>query len=284
MKLIDGKKHSAEIRAELKEKIQKFGRDYNKKIELAVVLVGDNPASQVYVRNKIKACEEVGIKSFSYNLPAESTQEQVEQLVKSLCSDDTVNGVLVQLPLPAHLNEAKILELIPVEKDVDGFSTLNIGSLCLNKECLVACTPFGVMKMLEREGIDLKGKKAVVVGRSAIVGKPMAMLLLNADATVTVCHSKTNNLKQICAEADILVAAIGKAKYITEDMVKEGAVVIDVGMNRDENGKLCGDVDFENVQKKCSYITPVPGGVGPMTITMLMYNTYLAAERSVKRV
>ncbi len=281
-KIIDGKKHSAEIRAELKEKILKFGQDNNRKIGLAVVLVGENPASQVYVRNKIKACAEVGIQSFSYNLPAESSQEQVEELVKSLCQDNRIDGVLVQLPLPAHLNEAKILGIIPVEKDVDGFSTQNIGSLCLNKKCLVACTPYGVMKMLEREGIELKGKRAVVVGRSAIVGKPMAMLLLNADATVTICHSKTKNLKEICRDADILVAAIGKTKYITEDMVKEGAVVIDVGMNRDENGKLCGDVDFGNVQKKCSYITPVPGGVGPMTITMLMYNTYLAAERSVK--
>lgn len=281
-KIIDGKKHSAEIRAELKEKINKLGQDYNKKIGLAVVLVGEDLASQVYVRNKIKACAEVGIQSFSYNLPAESTQEQVEELVGSLCDDCTIDGILVQLPLPAHLDESKILGLIPVEKDVDGFSTLNIGSLCLNKQCLVACTPYGVMKMLEREGIEVKGKKAVVVGRSAIVGKPMAMLLLNADATVTVCHSKTKDLKAICLEADILVAAVGRAKYITEDMVKQGAVVIDVGMNRDENGKLCGDVDFENIQKKCSYITPVPGGVGPMTITMLMYNTYLAAERSVK--
>ncbi len=283
-KIIDGKKHSADIRAQLKEKIAKFSCDNGRDIGLAVVLVGEDSASQVYVRNKIKACGEVGIKSYSYNLPQDTTQEQVEELVKSLCDDSAVDGVLVQLPLPKHLNEAKILSLIPVEKDVDGFSTLNIGSLCLNKECLVACTPFGVMKMLEREGIAIRGKKAVVVGRSAIVGKPMAMLLLNADATVTVCHSKTANLQEVCSDADILVAAIGKAKFITEDMVKEGAVVIDVGMDRDENGKLCGDVDFENVYKKCSYITPVPGGVGPMTITMLMYNTYLAAERSVKSV
>ena len=199
-----------------------------------------------------------------------------------LAADPAIHGILVQLPLPAGLDAQKILSLIPVEKDVDGFSESNIGSLCLNNNCLVACTPNGVMKMLDREGIQIKGKNAVVVGRSNIVGKPMAMLLLNADATVTVCHSKTRNLKEICSSADILVAAIGRAKYITADMVKDDAVVIDVGMNRDENGKLCGDVDFENVKDKCSYITPVPGGVGPMTITMLLYNTLAAAQRSVQ--
>lgn len=187
---------------------------------------------------------------------------------------------MVQLPLPAHIDAQKVLRLIPKEKDVDGFSAENIGNLCMNEECLVACTPNGVMKMLEREGISLKGKNAVVLGRSNIVGKPMAMLLLNADATVTVCHSKTQNLKEICANADILVAAIGKPQFVTADMVKDGAVVVDVGINRDANGKLCGDVDFESVKDKCSFITPVPGGVGPMTITMLMYNTVIAAERS----
>jgi methylenetetrahydrofolate dehydrogenase (NADP+)/methenyltetrahydrofolate cyclohydrolase len=201
--------------------------------------------------------------------------------VKQLVANDKIHGILVQLPLPAHLDSQAVLKLIPKAKDVDGFCEENIGSLCINKDCLVACTPNGVMKMLEREGISVKGKNAVVVGRSNIVGKPMAMLLLNADATVTVCHSKTQNLKEICRNADILVAAIGKAKFITSDMVKNGAVVIDVGMNRDENGKLCGDVDFENVKEKCSFITPVPGGVGPMTITMLLYNTYVSAERSV---
>ena len=204
----------------------------------------------------------------------------MEELIKSLAVDNKINGILVQLPLPGHLDSKKILELIPYAKDVDGFSAENIGRLCMNEPCLVACTPNGVMKMFESEGISLSGKNAVVIGRSNIVGKPMAMLLTNANATVTLCHSKTADLKEKCLSADIVVAAIGKAKFITADMIKQGAVVIDVGMNRDENGKLCGDVDFENVKEKCSYITPVPGGVGPMTITMLMYNTYLSAKRS----
>ncbi len=282
-KLIDGKRHSAEIRAEIKERVSAFKEHYNKEVGLAVVLVGSDPASQVYVRNKIKGCEEVGVKSFAYYLPEDSTQNQVEELIKELVANDSIHGILVQLPLPAHLNAQKILKLIPVSKDVDGFCEENIGNLCLNKECLVACTPNGVMKMLERENIDVTGKNAVVIGRSNIVGKPMAMLLLNANATVTVCHSKTKHLKEICAGADVLVAAIGRPKYVTADMVKSGAVVIDVGMDRDENGKLCGDVDFEKVKEKCSYITPVPGGVGPMTITMLLYNTVTAAERSELR-
>lgn len=280
--LIDGKKHSLQIREEIKERVAAFFGKHHKKIGLAVVLVGDDGASQVYVRNKIKGCEEVGIQSFSYHLPAESSQRQVEELVEGLCKDENIHGILVQLPLPSHLDSNAVLKLIPKEKDVDGFCEENIGSLCMNKNCLVACTPNGVMQMLEREGIETKGKNAVVVGRSNIVGKPMAMLLLNADATVTVCHSKTARLKEICAQADILVAAIGRAKFVTADMVKEGSVVIDVGMNRDENGKLCGDVDFERVKEKCSYITPVPGGVGPMTITMLLYNTLLAAERAAE--
>ncbi len=280
-KLIDGKKHSAQIRAELADKVNQFKRISGNDIGLAVVLVGNNSASKVYVRNKIKACEEVGIKSFAYYLPEETVQHEVEELVGELAENPAVHGILIQLPLPKHIDEQKVLSLVPVSKDVDGFSQSNIGSLCLNNQCLVACTPNGVMKLLEREGIDVCGKNAVVIGRSNIVGKPMAMLLLNADATVTVCHSKTCNLKEICSRADILVAAIGRAKYITADMVKEGAVVIDVGMNRDENGKLCGDVDFENVKDKCSYITPVPGGVGPMTITMLLYNTIVAAQRGI---
>lgn len=280
-KIIDGKAHSKGLRQEIAEGVIEYKQQTGKDIGLAVVLVGNDSASQVYVRNKIKGCEEVGIKSFAYYLPAESSQDQVEELVKELAANDAVNGILVQLPLPKGLDEQKILSLIPVSKDVDGFCESNMGNLCMNRPCLVACTPNGVMKMLEREGIEIRGKNAVVVGRSNIVGKPMAMLLLNADATVTVCHSKTKNLKEICAEADILVAAIGRAKYITADMVKDGAVVIDVGMDRDENGKLCGDVDFENVKDKCSYITPVPGGVGPMTITMLLFNTLAAAKRSL---
>lgn len=278
-KIIDGKMLAAEMRANILEEVNKFKKENGRDIGLAVVLVGDNQASQVYVRNKIKACEEVGIKSYAYYLPKETTQDQLEDLLKELAAANGVDGILVQLPLPAHLDSKRALKLIPTEKDVDGFSEENIGRLAMNAECLVACTPNGVMKMLESKNIPIAGKKAVVVGRSNIVGRPMALLLINADATVTVCHSKTVDLKKECLEADILVAAIGKAKFITADMIKEGAVVIDVGMNRDENGKLCGDVDYDNVKDKCSYITPVPGGVGPMTITMLMYNTCIAAKR-----
>lgn len=278
--LIDGKLLAAEMRGELKEKTQLFEKERGRKVGLAVVLAGDNPASQVYVRNKIKACDEVGIKSFAAYLPQNVTQSVLEQAVKELVSNCAVDGVLVQLPLPEHIDAESVLKLIPAEKDVDGFSAENTGKLLLNEQSLVACTPHGVMKMLEKYKIDTKGKHAVVLGRSNIVGKPMAVLLLNADATVTVCHSKTQNLKEECLRADIIISAIGKPKFLTADMVKEGAAVIDVGMNRDESGKLCGDVDFDKVKEKCSYITPVPGGVGPMTITMLMYNAYYAAVRS----
>ena len=275
--IIDGKSLATQMRWLIKQGVDGYKQKYKREIGLAVVMAGDNPASQVYVRNKIKACEEVGIKSFSYTLPQNSAQKDVEELVRALAEDNKIDGILVQLPLPAHLDAENILKLIPTAKDVDGFSAENIGKLAMKEECLVACTPNGVMKMLEHYNIDVAGKRAVVVGRSNIVGKPMAMLLLNADATVTVCHSKTENLKAECLNADILIAAIGKSKFITADMIKNGADVIDVGMNRDENGKLCGDVDFEAVKEKCSYITPVPGGVGPMTITMLMYNTLQAA-------
>lgn len=278
-KILDGKKIAEQLRCELTEKIFELKKIKGKKIVLAVILVGQNHASQIYVRNKIKACEEVGITSLVHRLPEQVSQQELENLIKTLADDKSINGILVQLPLPAHLSQSA-LKLIPDSKDVDGFSENNVGKLCLNLPTTVACTPYGVMKMLEYEHIEIKGKNAVVVGRSNIVGKPMAMLLLNADATVTVCHSKTKNLKEQCLKADILVAAIGQAKFITADMVKDGATVIDVGMNRDENGKVCGDVDFENVKDKCAYITPVPGGVGPMTITMLMYNTYMAALRS----
>lgn len=273
MKIIDGKAIAQELRAELKRKIEKLKR----KPGLAVVIVGEDQASQIYVRNKIKACEELGVRSYSYELPCTASQSQVEELLKSLATDDNVDGILLQMPLPKHLDAASAMACIPFKKDVDGFSAQNLGMLMLHKERVVACTPSGVMKLLEKSGIDVAGKHAVVLGRSDTVGKPMAMLLLNANATVTICHSKTENLKEICSSADILVSAIGKPKFVTEDMVKEGAVVIDVGINRDENGKLCGDVDFENVKEKVSHITPVPGGVGPMTITMLMHNTYLAA-------
>ena len=278
--LIDGKDLAAKMRARLKTQVDAFRADRGAEIGLAVVLVGDDPASQVYVRNKIKACEEVGIRSYSYKLPEKTSEEELASLLDELVKAKNVHGILVQLPLPKHLDERKILRLIPPAKDVDGFCAENLGNLAMNRETIVSCTPFGVMKMLEEYGIDPKVKRAVVLGRSNIVGKPMAMLLLNADATVTVCHSKTRNLNKICAEADILVVAIGKAKFVTADMVKEGAVVIDVGMDRDENGKLCGDVDFEVVKNKASFITPVPGGVGPMTITMLLYNTVIAASRS----
>jgi methylenetetrahydrofolate dehydrogenase (NADP+)/methenyltetrahydrofolate cyclohydrolase len=273
MKLIDGKACATELRAGLKEKIDKMQR----KPGLAVVIVGEDAASKIYVRNKIKACGELGIRSYSYELPADCTQTALENLLDELAIDENIDGVLLQLPLPKGLDAESAIKHIPVAKDVDGFSTENLGLLLQHKEKIVACTPLGIMKMLERERIDVAGKHAVVLGRSETVGKPMALLLLNANATVTICHSKTKNLKEICKEADILVAAVGKAKFVTADMVKPGAVVIDVGMHREENGKLCGDVDFESVKDLTSHITPVPGGVGPMTITMLMYNTYIAA-------
>lgn len=264
---------AATLRAELKDKIE----NSNIQPGLAVVIVGNDPASRIYVRNKIKACGEIGIRSFSYELPETATQKEVEDLLDALAEKDEIHGILLQLPLPKGLDSEAAMAHIPFEKDVDGFSAENLGLLTLHKEKVVACTPLGIMKILENEGVDLCGKHAVVIGRSDTVGKPMAMLLLNANATVTVCHSKTVDLKAICRTADVLVSAVGKAKFVTADMVKEGAVVIDVGMNRDEDGKLCGDVDFENVKEKTSCITPVPGGVGPMTITMLMYNTCITA-------
>lgn len=279
MTLLNGKETAAQIRAEIKGCADRFLVKRGYPVGLAVVLIGENPASQVYVRNKIKACEEAGIRSFAYYLPQSTSQKDAEELVSSLAENKQVHGILVQLPLPNGLDAEKILAKIPAEKDIDGFSENNIGSLALGKKAIVACTPLGVMELLKRYGVSVAGKRAVVVGRSNIVGKPMAMLLLNADATVTVCHSKTQNLKEECRNADILIAAIGKAKFITADMVKENAIVVDVGMNRDENG-LCGDVDFAEVQKKASYITPVPGGVGPMTIAMLLNNVCEAAERT----
>ena len=275
MKIIDGKALATQIRAQLKAKIEESER----KPGLAVVIVGEYPASRIYVRNKIKACGELGIRSYSYELPTTATQEELEGLLDELAQNNEIDGILLQLPLPRHLNADAATAHIPFEKDVDGFSAKNLGLLMQNKQRIAACTPSGVMKLLENEGIELTGKNAVVIGRSETVGKPMAMLLLNANATVTVCHSKTKNLKEVCKEADILISAVGKAKFVTADMIKDGAVVIDVGMNRDENGKLCGDVDFDGVKEKASHITPVPGGVGPMTITMLMYNTYLIANK-----
>ena len=273
MKIIDGKAVAADIRAQLKDRIGRSGKE----VGLAVVMVGDNPASRVYVRNKEKACRETGILSRTYELPEGVSQPELEALIVSLAADERVHGILLQLPLPEGLDAGSALAKIPPSKDVDGFSAENLGKLVRGERALVACTPLGVMKLLESAGISPAGKRAVVLGRSETVGKPLALLLLNADATVTVCHSSTENLKEICREADILVSAVGKPGFVTEDMVKEGAVVIDVGINRGADGKLCGDVDFERVAPRTSYITPVPGGVGPMTVAMLLCNTAAAA-------
>lgn len=281
MTIIDGKQTAAEVRAQLRVRAAAFEEKYGRKVGLAVVLIGEDPASQVYVRNKIKGCEDAGIRSFAHYLPADVTQAQAEELVRALASDEAVHGILVQLPLPKHLDAERILACIPAAKDVDGFSAENIGRLALNEEGTVACTPLGVMELLRRYQVETRGKRAVIIGRSNIVGRPMALLLLNADATVTVCHSRTVNLAEECARADILVAAIGKPNFITADMVKEGAVVIDVGINR-VDGKLIGDVDFAAVSQKASLITPVPGGVGPMTIAMLLQNAISCAERAMR--
>ena len=276
--IIDGKALSQNIKDKLKINVKNFKNKYNRDITLAVILVGENPASQVYVRNKIKACEYIGFKSLSYKLDETATEEEVIELTKSLSNDNNVDGILVQLPLPNHISEDKVLSCIAPEKDVDGFTSINIGNLLLGKPCIVSCTPQGIITMLKSANIDLSGKNAVVIGRSNIVGKPISLLLLKENCTVTICHSKTKDIDKICSNADILVAALGKAQFVKENMVKEGAVVIDVGINRTEEG-LKGDVDFENVSKKTSYITPVPGGVGPMTIATLMENTYKCALR-----
>ena len=278
--LIDGKQISKEIKDELKAEVQKL-KEQGREICLAVVQVGEDPASTVYVNNKKKACAYIGIESRAYELPETTSEEELVSLVEELNGDDSVNGILVQLPLPKHLDAERILACIPAAKDVDGFSAENIGRLALNEEGTVACTPLGVMELLRRYHVETRGKRAVIIGRSNIVGRPMALLLLNADATVTVCHSRTVNLAEECARADILVAAIGKPNFITADMVKEGAVVIDVGINR-VDGKLIGDVDFAAVSQKASLITPVPGGVGPMTIAMLLQNAISCAERAMR--
>ena len=277
MAIIDGKAVAKSVRervagetAELKKKGVTPG--------LAVIIVGEDPASQVYVRNKEKACEEVGFFSEKFALPESTTQEELNALVKELNERDDINGILCQLPLPKHLDDKEVINLINPIKDVDAFHPVNVGAIMIGDYNFLPCTPAGVMELIHSTGVDVCGKKAVVIGRRNIVGKPMAMLLLHENATVEITHSRTQNLAEVTAGADILVAAIGKAKFVTADMVKEGAVVIDVGMNRDENGKLCGDVDFEAVTDKCSYITPVPGGVGPMTISMLMQNTLTAAK------
>lgn len=276
-KIINGKEISIKTRQKVKAMVTDFINKNNRQPCLAVIIVGEDPASQTYVKNKILGCEEVGMKSLSFKEPTNATNQDIADIISKLASDASVDGILVQLPLPKHLDERYLLSLIPDSKDVDGFSPNNLGLLAMGSPRTISCTPFGVMELLESTGIDICGKKAVVIGRSNTVGKPMAMLLLNANATVTVCHSKTVNLKEICREADILVAAIGRAKFVTADMVKDGAVVIDVGINR-VDGKLVGDVDFDGVSKVASYITPVPGGVGPMTISMLLYNTLKSAE------
>ncbi|MBQ5824136.1 MAG: bifunctional methylenetetrahydrofolate dehydrogenase/methenyltetrahydrofolate cyclohydrolase FolD [Clostridia bacterium] len=277
MKLIDGKVISAHIKQQVKAQVEEL-KSQGVEPCLAVIIVGDDFASRTYVNNKKKTCDEVGIKSLEFAMPAETTQEELLELVNKLNNDESVNGILCQLPIPKHIDEKVILNAILPEKDVDAFHPVNAGHIMIGDCVLKPCTPAGIMEMLKYEGIDVSGKNCVVIGRSNIVGKPMAMLLLGASGTVTVCHSRTENLSDITRSADILVAAVGKAKFVTADMVKEGAVVIDVGMNRDEDGKRCGDVDFEAVKDKASHITPVPGGVGLMTVAMLMQNTVTAAK------
>lgn len=269
--IIDGKKISAEIKDELREQVAAY-KAQGKEICLTVIQVGDDPASCVYVRNKKKACEYIGIKSLSYELPGETTEKELLSLVKELNARADVNGILVQLPLPKQIDEERILNAISPIKDVDGFHPMNVGALCIGKKGFVSCTPAGVIQLLKRSGISVSGKECVVVGRSNIVGKPMALLLLRENGTVTMAHSRTADLKEVTRRADILVVAVGRPQMITADYVKEGAVVIDVGIHRDENNKLCGDVDYASVFPHCSAITPVPGGVGPMTIAMLMKN------------
>ena len=276
-KIIDGKQISLDIKNELKEKGAKY-KEQGIEITLAVVKVGNDPASAVYVRNKEKACEYVGINSKTLALPEETTEEELLNVVKKLNEDKNVNGILVQLPLPKHIDESKVLLTIDSTKDVDGFHPVNVGKMVIGEDTFLPCTPAGIIEMIKRTDIDIEGKECVVIGRSNIVGKPMAMLMLKENATVTIAHSRTKDLKEVTKRADIIVAAIGKAKFVTADYVKEGAVVIDVGMDRDENGKLCGDVDFESVSKVASAITPVPGGVGPMTVTMLLVNCLRSVE------
>lgn len=273
---IDGKLLAARLRGEIKIDAEKFERDYGRKIGLAVILAGENPASKVYVRNKIKACEETGIKSMEYYLPDSVSTDELVELVNTLNADESVDGLLVQLPLPVGVDEKAVLGAVTPEKDVDGFHAVNAGNLLLGNPCLAACTPSGIMELIKSTGTTISGKHAVVVGRSNIVGKPIALMLLGENATVTICHSRTQNLASYTREADILVVAIGKKEFITGDMIKQGSIVIDVGMNR-EDGKLYGDVEYASASEKAAYITPVPGGVGPMTITMLLKNTVKAA-------
>ena len=277
MNIIDGKAVSKKVKEDVKAECEQL-KAKGITPGLAVIIVGEDPASQVYVHNKEVACEACGFHSVKYALPAETTQEELNALIDELNEDNSINGILCQLPLPKHLDDKEVINRINPIKDVDAFHPVNVGAIMIGDYNYLPCTPAGVMELIHSTGVDVSGKKAVVIGRSNIVGKPMALLLLHENATVEITHSKTQSLADVTKQADILVAAIGKAKFVTADMVKQGAVVIDVGMNRDENGKLCGDVDFEGVKDKCSFITPVPGGVGPMTIAMLMKNTLTAAK------
>ena len=280
--IIDGKAIAAKVKAQVKEEAAALVRDRGITPGLAVVLVGDNSASKVYVRNKERACKEVGFVSRKHVLPEDTSQEELLALIDALNGDSAVHGILVQLPLPGHLDEKAVIARIRPEKDVDAFHVENAGRILLGDYGFLPCTPAGILTLLKESGIAIQGKECVVVGRSYIVGKPMALMMLGENATVTVCHSRTENLAEVTRRADILIVAIGRAKFVTADMVKEGAVVIDVGMDRDEEGKLCGDVDFDTVEQKASYITPVPGGVGPMTIATLMRNTLTAAQRAAR--
>ena len=277
MTIMDGKTIAEKVRGNIKKEV---ARMKNKGVApgLAVIIVGDDPASRIYVNNKKKACDKALIHSEEYALSENTTQESLIDLIKVLNGKEDIHGILVQLPLPDHIDESAVINAIDPKKDVDAFHAVNVGKIMIGEYDFLPCTPAGIMELLKTYHIDPCGKRCVVVGRSNIVGKPMAMLLLHKNGTVTICHSKTNNLREVCKTADILVSAVGKPKFITEDMVKKGAIVIDVGMNHDENGKLCGDVDFDNLLDKVSYITPVPGGVGPMTITMLLKNTVAAAK------
>lgn len=280
--IIDGKKVSQEIKDEVKKRVSAL-KEKGREVTLAVIQVGNDPASTVYVGNKKKACEYTGIRSLAYEIPEETTEKELLELVYSLNDREDVDGILVQLPLPAHINEDKVIQAISPDKDVDGFHPQSVGALSIGQPGFVSCTPAGIIELLKRYNIQIDGKECVVIGRSNIVGKPVSMLLLRENGTVTVCHSHTADLKEVTKRADILVVAIGKAKFITADYIKEGAAVIDVGMDRDENGKLCGDVDFDSAVEKAGAITPVPGGAGPMTIAMLMNNCVYSAELKLQK-
>jgi len=277
-KLIDGKEVSAHVKTKVKEEVEIL-KEKGIEPALAVIIVGNDPASRVYVNNKKKACEFTGMRSVEYALPEETTQEELLAIIDKLNGDDSINGILCQLPVPKHISEKAVIERISPKKDVDVFSAENVGKMWQGDYDMASCTPMGVIELLDYYGIDVCGKNCVIIGRSNIVGKPMASLLLERSATVTICHSRTKNLPEITSKADLIVAAVGRAKFVTADMVKEGAIVVDVGINRNEDGKLCGDVDFENVKEKCEFITPVPGGCGPMTIAVLMKNTLLACKK-----